>query len=141
MLCVHNGSSSLSLRVSLSVKPILLLLDTQVYFTNLLYLLVVINSQPLLVLFLLFIGGLSPLRCLGRRTCAEYILLRVPWGHHLMSVATFVTYWLLDRHGVTHPVLLPPPGCLGKRTCVESTSFRVPWGHLLMSIVLYKVPG
>ena len=54
-----------------------------------------------------------------------------------MSVATFVTYWLLDRHGVTHTVLLPPLGCLGRRTCVEYTPFRVPWGHHLMFIVTF----
>ena len=85
-----------------------------------------IISQPLLALFLLCIGGLSPLGCLGKRTCVEYTLLRVPWGHHLMSVATFVTYWLLDRHGVAHTVLLPPLGCLHRRTYVEYIPFRIP---------------
>ena len=40
--------------------------------------------------------------CPGKRTCVEYIPFHVPWGYHLMSLVTIVTYWLLGRHDVTH---------------------------------------
>ena len=95
--CVSNGSSSLSLRGSLSANQILLLLNTKVYFTNLLLInrdqlsaLAEICSLPVGGFWIFYLGHppmstdtLDVYRALGRRTCVEYNPLGATLGTSL----------------------------------------------------------